>query len=125
MLFVICTANDCQYSPLKHFFSSFTEHGIKCVVFYDISNLSERVQYRQLFNIRQHLLNHQRRIEQKAYPSNFAKLYVSMYYLLISFKFILYIEFVGSSDMPQDTIEEEVGERIRLNKKEKEEKESL
>ena len=46
-----------------------------------------------------------------------------MYYLLISFKFILYIEFVGSSDMPQNTIEE-VGERIRLNKKE-EEKESL
>lgn len=64
------------------------------------------MQYRQLFIIRQHLLNHQRLIEQKlTHPI------VLMYYLLISFKFILYIEFVGSSDMPQDTIEEEVGER--------------
>ena len=58
-----------------------------------------------------------------------------MSFLLISFKFIIYIEFVGSSERPQDTIEEEEkeeeeeeeegdrGERIPLKNK-NEEKES-
>ena len=42
-----------------------------------------------------------------------------MYYLLISFKFMLYIEFVGSSERPQDTIKEEGdrGEGIPLKKR--------